>query len=219
MNENIDKAREAAATIAQALARPKPLSADECRGLIQLLLNVRTAVEVRYEAIKPAKNDRGFAGPERVRMMATAGLDELVALNAEFELVNALRDQLGAQLELLQSRIRAADFEEKERNLPGLQDELAAKVAEAEAARVAFMRALDSLDSAYDEVCIARAIVKRAGGSAAGAKVETLRSIVQLSQATNFSSRRRRALMQEPQDLGESLGVEQTARQEVERAA
>lgn len=139
-----------------AAALTEPLTAKQCGELIMQVQKRAAQVELRLEAIRPAKSATGSCGPERQRILATGSPDDVKALEAEYDTLAVEDAQLKAQREELRQRRQQARVSEAVDGMPDRYKVFSAKLAAAENARQAFTDALQAVDAAYIDIEQAR---------------------------------------------------------------
>lgn len=155
MSELIERAAEVQKKAAQALLRRDELTFDECKELLKELGPCRSAVQDRVGLIRP-QTKANRAGEVRARLLATATAEELQTLDAEFERLDVLRQQLNAQERALSDRAFAAELNQILENLPGMFQRLSEKTRAAAQANAHLTEALRDLQQCYFEVSMAR---------------------------------------------------------------
>lgn len=155
MSELIERATEVQKNAAQALLRRDELTFGECKELLKGLGPIRSAVQDRVGLIRP-QTKANRAGEVRARLLATATAEELQTLDAEFERLDVLWQQLNAQERALGDLARVAELNEIRDNLPGMFQRLHEKTKAAFALNDKLTEALRDLQQCYSEVSMAR---------------------------------------------------------------
>ncbi len=145
MSENIQQ------RVAAALGS-KSLSAADCKALLLEVQQRDGVVNMRLEAIKPAKSSIGTAGPDRLKVLATGSALDVQRLDDEYQALAIEAEQLRAQRGELARRRQEAVVREAVEGAADRYRDFARKLEAAADARQAFEAALKAVDAVYGEI-------------------------------------------------------------------
>lgn len=167
-------------TIAKLLQKRDGLTAEQCRQQIEAIATRKQQIDERLAAITGTVSGYSGLPPERKRVAETGTPAELLALDAEEQLLDAEADSLSIQRDALRERLARALVEESVPAAKAAIKRLEPALKAAEVARAKADQAKAELLSIEGEISSARDTAVRGGLECPGVTVELFNRLAEV---------------------------------------